>query len=113
MRSKIIVFTFATIMAASGASTANAGWAYQGSDKSTSVDSNFKAQVCDQEADSRTAYVSYQRGDYGSGRINDADGSSGSCYENAYRQPSGIRSHKTCEDINNAPDACGDSHKHF
>lgn len=90
-----------------------AGTVYQGSDYSYTTSSNRKAVVCDREADARTAYV---KGEYGSGtnyRINDQDGSSGSCWQNASDIPSGIEWHQTCEDINNAPDACGNRDDHF
>ena len=85
----------------------------QGSDYSYSTSSNRKAVICDQEADARTAYVKYEAGDLNQGRINDQDGSSGSCWQNANDVPSSIRYHRTCEDINNRPDACSKWDQHF
>lgn len=102
---------FAVITAVS--SSAFAGTVYQGSDRSYTTDVNRKAVVCDGEADARTAYVQYNAGSGASGRINDQDGSAGSCWLNSNQVPSAIQRHKTCEDINNRPDACSGWHNHF
>lgn len=85
----------------------------EGLDYSYSTSSNRKAVICDKEADARTAYVQYEAGDLKQGRINDQDGSSGYCWQNTNDVPSSIRFHKTCEDINNWPDACSKWDQHF
>jgi hypothetical protein len=88
---------------------AYAGTAYQGADYSYSTDSNRRAVVCDKEADGRTAYVHYSTWESTSTirRVNDLDGSSGYCWQGP-QYASGIYKHRTCEDINNAPDACSE-----
>lgn len=82
-----------------------AGTAYQGSDYSYVDNGNRNATVCDQEADARTAYTSGTTIAGNSFRVNDQDGSSGYCWYQT--QQSGVSNHRTCEDINNQPDACG------
>lgn len=94
-------------------SAAFAGTIYQGADYSYSTSSNRRAVICDKEADGRTAYVVYEWGNLKQHRINDMDGSSGSCWWNATEEKTSVMEHKTCEDINNWPDACSKWSSHY
>lgn len=58
--------------------------------------------------------VLWEAGNYNiSGRVNDMDGSSGSCWMTTYDIATNVMFHKTCEDINNWPDACSKWHNHY
>jgi hypothetical protein len=107
---KFIYASAGALLAATATSPAWAGTVYQGSDYSYVTTSNTRPTICDKEADARTAYVSGVSIGGNSFRVNDQDGSSGSCW---YRTiSSGVANHRTCEDINNWPDACGDRSYH-
>lgn len=91
-------------------SPASATVVYSGNDYSYTTNSNTRPTICDREADARTAYVKGVSIAGNSFRMEDRDGSSGSCW---YTQlNSGVSWHNTCEDVNNWPDACGNRSYH-
>jgi len=100
----------AAVLVAAGAGPAWAGTVFQGNDYSYVDNGNRNAVICDQEADGRTAYVKGVTLAGNSFRVDDLDGSSGSCWYQTYQ--SGVAWHETCEDINNAPDDCGNRSYH-
>lgn len=111
--SRTLAFGFATAALMAMGGTAVATDAFQGQDVSRLIDSDHKAKICDNESDGRGAYVSYSNGRYEMERISDQDGAGGSCWQNTWDVSSGILDHRTCEKINNWPDACGKISQHF
>lgn len=111
MRAKRIGYALAAAaLVMTATSPAWAGRAYGASDYSYVDNNNRNVVICDREADGRTAYVSGRSRAGNFFRVNDQDGSSGRCW---YRTiDSGVRYHITCEDINNARDACGSRSDH-
>jgi hypothetical protein len=106
-----ITYAFAgMLLALTATSPAWAGTAYQGSDYSYVTNSNTRPTICDKEADGRTAYTSGVSIAGNGFRVNDMDGSSGYCWYTTVG--SGVANHRTCEDINNWPDACGSRSYH-
>ena len=84
----------------------------QGSDYSYSTTANRKTAICDEESDGRQAYVKYEAGNYDQGTVRDQDGSGGDCWQNASEVFTSIAYHRTCESINNWPDACSKWNNH-
>ena len=136
---KFIYASAGALLAATATSPAWAGTVYQESDYSYVTNTNTRPTICDREADARTAYsngtsiagnsntntrptvcdkeadarTAYSNGTSIAGnsfRVNDQDGSSGSCWYVTIS--SGVRNHRTCEDINNWPDACSGYSNH-
>lgn len=110
MMKRIAYVLGGSAVAIAATTSAWAGTAYQGSDYSYVDNGNRNATICDREADARTAYVSGTSIAGNGFRVNDQDGSSGSCWYVTI--DSGVRNHVTCEDINNYPDACGSRSYH-
>ena len=117
MRTKrflIGVLAAPTLLLGIGGGIATAGTIYQGGDYSYTTSGHKRPVICDMEADARTAYVLWEAGNYNiSGRVNDMDGSSGSCWMTTYDIATNVMFHKTCEDINNWPDACSKWYNHY
>ena len=107
---KFIYASAGALLAATATSPAWAGTVYQESDYSYVTNTNTRPTVCDKEADARTAYSNGTSIAGNSFRVNDQDGSSGSCWYVTIS--SGVRNHRTCEDINNWPDACSGYSNH-
>lgn len=110
MRGKMIAALFALsallFVAGSPAWGASRTQELPGGDYGYVDTNNTHLVICDREADARTAYSKAYSiaGNYF--RVNDQDGSSGSCWFKVVS--SGVGQHTTCEDINNWPDDCSD-----
>lgn len=99
------LFALLTVAAPAVAGTVDAG-----ADYSYVSGDNTQPTICDQEADGNTAYAKGSSIAGNSFRVNDLDGSSGSCWYETWE--SGVSWHQTCEDRNNAFDHCGDTSYH-
>ena len=110
MRAKVTAAVFAlsalSMAAASPAWGASRTQELPNGDYGYVDNNNRNLVICDREADARTAYSQAYSlaGNYF--RVNDQDGSSGSCWYITIG--SGVSRHTTCEDINNWPDNCSD-----
>jgi hypothetical protein len=93
-------------------SAAYGGAIYQGADWSTSIDTNTRLKVCDEESDGHGVHADGM-GYFGGGTTFDAhdpDGSGGRCgYGPAV---DGVRAHRTVEEVSWQPDYRSEWHYH-
>jgi hypothetical protein len=115
-RTRVVLFLapalWIAILAVALAGNAFAGTAWQGDDYSYGASYNQRCVICDGEADGNTAYVAFQSYEGNWYRVEDLDGSSGSCWWNSNPVASGVYRHRTCEDRNNWPDPCSEHSYH-
>jgi hypothetical protein len=86
--------------------------ALQGSDISYTVNSNQALRVCDREADGRGVHADGVTWANNSFEVHDMDGAGGKCWT-SYDKPSGVKKHRTVEEIKRWPDAEGDWSYHY
>ncbi len=90
--------------------TAYAGNAYQGDDISYGVESNHRVRVCDRETDDRGVHTDTNSWAGTYYRADDS-GNDSVCYDTLYMS-SGVKRHRTVEEIDNWPDAEGPYSNH-